>query len=295
MTPAFRPPPSLLDELTRNSLDAGYAEAAARRAAAAPPLPRPARRWPTTRSGAVATVALLAAGALLATAAVSVRARAPAEARLRDTLGAEVTARTANTDAAAADVTALRTEVAAARASGLAATRSGEVAAEQLATLETAAAGTSLRGPGLRVRLDDAQPAPADPLTPRATPGPGRADTSRITDHDVQDVVNALWAAGAEAISVGGQRLSAQTAIRSAGAAILVDFRPVNPPYDIDALGDPVGLSGRFGNSPTARRFRTYTTAYGVRFTVSTAKSLTVPAAATGGVLRAARVLEPQR
>jgi uncharacterized protein YlxW (UPF0749 family) len=288
MTPVRAP--SLLDQLTRNSLDAGYAEAAARRAVtaetAAPTSPRIAR------PGAVAVLALLAAGSLLATAAASVRARAPADARLRDTLGAEVAARTASTDAAATQVAALRTQVAAARSGGLAATRAGEAAAGQLTTLETATGATALRGPGLRVRLDDATSPAADPLAATPPTGPTRTDAGRITDRDVQDVVNALWAAGAEAIAVSGQRLSAQAAIRSAGAAILVNFRPLSPPYGIDAIGDPAGLGARFGDSPTGRRFRTYTTAYGVGFTVHSATSLTVPAA-TGDTLRAARVLEP--
>ena len=52
------------------------------------------------------------------------------------------------------------------------------------------------------------------------------ADRSgQVTDHDLQTVVNALWAAGARAIWVGGVRLGPQTAIRTAGQTILVDFR----------------------------------------------------------------------
>ena len=52
-------------------------------------------------------------------------------------------------------------------------------------------------------------------------------------------MVNALWAAGAEAISINGQRLGPTTAIRFAGEAVLVDFRPVTNPYEISAIGDP--------------------------------------------------------
>ena len=49
-----------------------------------------------------------------------------------------------------------------------------------------------------------------------------------MLDRDLQVIVNGLWAAGAEAIAVNGQRLTACSAIRSAGEAILVDFRPLS-------------------------------------------------------------------
>ena len=76
-----------------------------------------------------------------------------------------------------------------------------------------------------------------------------------MRDDDLQLVVNALWAAGAEAISINGQRLGPTTAIRFAGEAVLVDFRPVTNPYEISAIGDPDTLSldvpdGPAGQSP---------------------------------------------
>ena len=46
---------------------------------------------------------------------------------------------------------------------------------------------------------------------------------------DLQIVVNGLWDAGAEAISVNGQRLTSKSAIRFAGQAILVNYRPADP------------------------------------------------------------------
>ena len=44
---------------------------------------------------------------------------------------------------------------------------------------------------------------------------------------DLQIVVNGLWASGAEAVSVNGQRLTSKAAIRFAGQAILVNYRPL--------------------------------------------------------------------
>ena len=56
-------------------------------------------------------------------------------------------------------------------------------------------------------------------------------------------VVNALWAAGAEAISVNGQRIGPDTFVRTAGSAILVNVTPVSSPYEVTAIGDSNALS----------------------------------------------------
>src|SRR6185369_7781655 len=105
----------------------------------------------------------------------------------------------------------------------------------QLDRDELLAGVTAVTGPGMVVRL-------ADP--PRTTPAavvgrPGTtplADTAVLTDRDVRAVVNELWHDGAEAISVNDVRLTPTTAIRFAGQAVLVDFRPVTSPYTIRAI-----------------------------------------------------------
>ena len=104
-------------------------------------------------------------------------------------------------------------------------------------------------------------------------------DNGRIQDRDLQSLVNALWAAGAEAVSIGGQRLAPTTTIRAAGEAILVDLRPVQSPYTIAAVGDPGTLLPRFADSEAARRFQSYTGLYGIQFTVRAANDLRLPAA----------------
>ena len=74
-----------------------------------------------------------------------------------------------------------------------------------------------------------------------------------ILDRDVQLLVNDLWAAGAEAISIGGVRLQPSSAIRQAGGSILVDNRPVFWPITIEAIGDPSGLQVKSVGSPGLR------------------------------------------
>jgi uncharacterized protein YlxW (UPF0749 family) len=166
----------------------------------------------------------------------------------------------------------LRAEIAGQRDTALASTAAGNRLAARLAADELAAGTLAVTGPGLRVTLDDA---------------PG--GDNRIVDRDLQSVVNALWDAGAEAMAVNGERITAQTAVRAAGGAILVNFRPLDPPYLVSAIGDPVGLESAFATSRAASRLRAYAQLYGLRFRYARDSALTLPSA-PGLTLRYARV-----
>jgi uncharacterized protein YlxW (UPF0749 family) len=123
-------------------------------------------------------------------------------------------------------------------------------------------------GPGLRVTLNDA-----------AAPS-GGGQRNRVLDRDLQAVVNALWAAGAEAVGVNGQRLSEQSSIREAGEAVLVNFQPLKPPYLVDAIGASIGMETSFAQSPAADRMRSYQQLYGLHFGYTREQHLSLPAAA---------------
>lgn len=271
---------SLLDTITAEGLDPAYRVAADRRSVGG--------RSGHRRSGAAAGAALAVIGLLFATAAAQVRASAPAEARTRAALVDRIERRTAETDALQSRVAGLRAEGAQARDQVLALTAMGAQAAENLQRLEQAAAVTPVEGPGVTVTVDDApadeQPLGTEPATP---PAP---ELSRILDVDLQKIVNALWAAGAEAVAVDGQRLSALTAIRSAGEAILVDYRPISPPYTVSAVGDPALLEPRFVDGPAGRELRTLAGVYGIRYDVTPVERIRLPGA-SGVTLRFARVV----
>lgn len=138
-----------------------------------------------------------------------------------------------------------------------------------------AAGTTPARGPGIVVALADS--ADAD----RADPG--SADL-HIQDVDVQLVVNALWEAGAEAVAINGQRVVGTTAIRSAGGAILVNYKVLTSPYRIEAVGDARGLERLFRASAIARRFTEWSEVYHLGYTVRRSSRLTLPA--FGGSIR---------
>ena len=130
---------------------------------------------------------------------------------------------------------------------------------------------TKMAGPGLEIRLSDSHRVAQDHQK--------MADTDReslaVHDVDLQLVVNALWAAGGEAVAVNGQRLVATSPIRAAGETITVNFRPLVPPYRIDVIGaDRRG----FEHSEVAQRFRHWVDQYGLGFSVKAHKKVVVPA-----------------
>jgi uncharacterized protein YlxW (UPF0749 family) len=160
----------------------------------------------------------------------------------------------------------------------LATTVTGQRALDELAGAEQGAAAVPVTGPGLLVTLANADPdADDDPVGGTTEEDP----RGKVRDGDLQLVVNALWAAGAEAISINDQRLGSTTAIRFAGEAVLVDFRPVTNPYEIRAIGDPDTLSARFLASPEVGALAVISESFGLRFEFAQEDELTLPAAST--------------
>lgn len=283
---------SLLVDMMANTLDEAYAERAARTAGGGPG--GPSEQAPTRSGGlgrrAVAGLVVLALGVVTGTAVAQVRARQEATTGLRADLAGEVRDRTAETDQLAREAERLREDLDAAQAELLGADAAGRAAAEQLRLLGLASGTLPVTGPGVRVVLDDAPP-PED--APDATLRGGTPLDGRVQDRDLQDLANGLWAAGAEAVDVNGQRLTALTAIRSAGDAVLVDFRPLSPPYVVRAVGDAAALELELLDGPTGRRLTTYASLYGLRFSLERSDELSLPGAGTPQ-LRAATPLEQE-
>jgi uncharacterized protein YlxW (UPF0749 family) len=268
---------SLLIELFTDHLDSGYAAAARRQKDESPK----GRR----RASAVLAVGLLLLGFVLATAFRSTLRRAPDSERARQALVQDVQDGSALSDSLQRRAQELSGQLSRQRDAALTVSRAGDRAAAEVRRLEEAAAQRAVHGPGLSVVVGDAAASEqVDPTTGQRVPVPVD-DNGRIQDRDLQSLVNALWAAGAEAVSVGGQRLAPTTTIRAAGEAILVDLRPVQSPYTLAAVGDPGTLLPRFADSEAARRFQSYTGLYGIQFTVRSASDLRLPAA-TGPDLR---------
>ncbi|MGW4948282.1 DUF881 domain-containing protein [Actinoplanes sp. NPDC004185] len=267
--------PDFLTELFQNPLDPGYADAAARKA-------RGEGRTGTPKRivSAISALTLVGLGFLLVVAYQETTAAEPARSQARDTLVDQVQSRRSETAELQARADRLRAEVAELREKQL-----GGAAVARLRDLEAETGLAPVRGSGARVTVGDG-PMPVDPLTGE------RKSEARVRDTDLQVATNALWAAGAEAVAVNGQRLTATSTIRQAGEAILVDFRPVTTPYQVIAIG-PDKLAGKFRDGPAGRFFRALNTKFGISYDVAELSDVTLDAATEPNLRQASPSVPP--
>ena len=138
-------------------------------------------------------------------------------------------------------------------------------------------AGTeAVTGPALRVELWDAG-------TDGTIPQGYTVDDVVVHQQDVQAVVNALWAAGAEAMMIQDQRVISTSAVRCVGNTLILQGRVYSPPYVITALGDPTALRAGLDGDPAVAVYRQYVDLVGLGYRVSEPGQVRIPAF-TGGV-----------
>lgn len=258
---------ALIAELREGSLEPGYAAASARRVAEGQPAHTGAR------TPLVVIVAVVVGFVMVASALAWRSATSVVDGARADLMG-QIVARQESGDALAERIRQLEADVAAARADALGeAGQSGVLS--QLAFLQSVTGVVAVTGPGLTVTLDDSAVA-----VNGSDPGRGASgfEEGRVSAADLQIVTNGLWAAGAEALSINGQRLTTRSAIRFAGQAILVDFRPLVRPYVISAIGDSKALQASFGSSATGSYLKSLEDNYGIPVAISRSSSLTCPA-----------------
>ncbi|GHB26447.1 membrane protein [Streptomyces viridiviolaceus] len=260
---------SLLTNVMDHSLDDGYAEAAARKKAEG------TGGMPKTLRAKLGLAAGLVLAALVVTVgAAQARVAAPVVAKEREELIDRIEGETAAADELEDSVDKLRDDVSARQREAL--EKSGGSGRSDLVGILSGA--VEVRGPGVKLVVNDAKDVgTGGDGEPRGTSG--FSDTGRVRDRDMQRVVNGLWASGAEAISINGQRLTALSAIRAAGDAILVDNRPLVPPYTVLAVGDGKGLSTRFQDGVDGLYLHALQENYGIRTALSVADDLKLPAA----------------
>lgn len=262
---------SLITNVMDHSLDDGYAEAAARKRAQGEGggMPKTLRARLGLAGGLVLAALVVTVGAAQA------RVTAPVVAKERQELIDRIDRETAAADKLETNVDKLRDDVSARQRAAL--KESGGSGQADLVGILSGA--TAVHGPGVKLVVNDAKEASSggDGSNPRETSG--FSDTGRVRDHDMQRVVNGLWASGAEAISINGQRLTALSAIRAAGDAILVDNRPLVPPYTVLAVGDGERLGSRFQDSPDGLYLHALEENFDIRATISTESDVRLPAA----------------
>ncbi|HEY7738287.1 MAG TPA: DUF881 domain-containing protein [Candidatus Limnocylindria bacterium] len=139
----------------------------------------------------------------------------------------------------------------------------------QLAATRVAGGLAEVTGPGVVIEIADSR---------RIVPvGENPANYIVLAD-DLRDLVNALWHAGAEAVTINGERLVATSSIYGVGASVLVNTAFLSPPFRLEAIG-PGDMTERFATDPAylgrvAQRIQ----AFDLEFAYTSAADLRLPA-----------------
>ena len=132
----------------------------------------------------------------------------------------------------------------------------------QLNELGAAAGSAPVSGTGIQVTVTD-----------------GGSAGAEVQDSDLRALVNALWVAGARAISVNGQRLSNRSSLRNSGTVIRVNGVSLSSPYVVSAVGPSVGTWSATASGGT---FRTSASNFGFSYSEAYPGTVTVPAGGSG-------------
>lgn len=221
----------------------------------------PHRRGRRTAWGPAVPAVLIAAGFLFATTATAARGtnlRVDDSVELR-----ELIAQRAD-EIAAEDARARRLRDQNESLTDGLATGDSEIAAERdRAAAEAGDAGfTPVRGPALVVSLDDA-PRMAGGLPPGAT-----VDDVVVHQQDVQAVVNAMWAGGAEAMTIMDVRVISTSAVRCVGNTLLLHGQVYSPPFVIAAIGPVDRMRAALDASPGVGAYRRAAEDFGLGYDV---------------------------
>ena len=223
-------------------------------------------------------ILIVAASATLVTivlgmAIAQTRSQASENSATRDALVQRVQAADRRVQALEASVVTAQNDLIAAESAILAGTSLGEQAQQRLERLRIATGQTQVSGSGITVTIDDA---PSDSDTTI------ESESGKVLDGDLQLVINGLWQSGATHIAINERRLTPTTAIRSAGRAILVNYRPLTPPYVITAISpDANQMAGTFRESSAGLLLEELEASYGVFWELHTVGEVTLPAAAS--------------
>lgn len=153
---------------------------------------------------------------------------------------------------------------------------------ERLNDLRFAAGLTAAEGPGVEIVMSDGE-VKNDEIVPEAY---------IVHDSDIRAMVNALYAAGAEAVSINGERISYVTAIRCVGPTILINSKRMSSPFTIKAIGDPESLErGLVADEVAGELISNVFPSYGIKFEVKKKDKVEVPSYSGGISLPYAEVV----
>lgn len=251
----------LLEYVSTHALDEDYAFASRRRESA------PGRRRRRSRLGSWGAAALAAFSGLVVLAAMQTSQGAAADAENRAGLADQVAAQRERLAQQRERLAELEAQTRQLQDSQLAGDGSASELREEVESLGLLTGALPVRGPGVQVVADDA---------PAST-----SDRTRVLDSDLQRLANGFWSAGAEAISINGQRLTNLSTIRFAGDAITVNARSLSPPFTLRVIGDPDTLPARFAETASGQAWLDLQRQLGIQLTITPRDELTLPASRT--------------
>lgn len=138
-----------------------------------------------------------------------------------------------------------------------------------LAAARAAAGLTAVQGPGVQIEI-------ADSLR-QVPPGDSPANYIVLVG-DLRAIVVSLWASGAEAVSINGERVVSTTSIRAVGNPVLVNDSYLQPPFVIQAIGAQDRLA-QFESHPSfLSAVQRRIDAYGLEYAWARVDALKLPA-----------------
>lgn len=140
---------------------------------------------------------------------------------------------------------------------------------------------TPLHGPGVTVSVHDGR----DPNDPS-----DRSLGWIVHYQDLQDIVSLLWAQGAEAITVNGQRVVPTSSFSYAGVNVLINSASrLSGPYRVSAIGDPPSLETGLLDPNQLVELRSRSRIYGLDLSWQRVTRMTVPAYGASFLLKHAQ------
>ncbi|HMA36534.1 MAG TPA: DUF881 domain-containing protein [Chloroflexia bacterium] len=128
----------------------------------------------------------------------------------------------------------------------------------------------ALEGPGVIASFQDS--------TAAAIPANEDPANYILHDYNLRDVVNTLWASGAEAISLNGERILSTTSLYCVGSTIICNVTRLSPPYEVHAIGNPDALEAGLRTSPQMQQFNVRAQIYDLPIDIQKATTVAVPA-----------------
>lgn len=129
-------------------------------------------------------------------------------------------------------------------------------------------------GPALTVTLDDAPP---ERIAELVEAGEFTANDLVVHQQDIQAVANALWAGGAEAMTIQGQRVISTTGIKCVGNTVVLHGIPYAPPYVLTAVGGVDAMQASVASNRYIEIYRQYADAAGLGWDVEADAEVGLP------------------